>query len=222
MQKQLIKTLIVTGGTVSEDLLGFLVNKNHYNYIIGADKGCESLYNLNIMPSHILGDFDSINSQILEFYRTQNIIINEYNTHKDMTDTEIALNLAINLKSTIVHIVGASGSRIDHTLANINLLKISNDNNTRSYLIDENNIVFILKPNMLHTLTLDMFPGYKNISFFSLGNSVINLKTTGLEYEIDNETLDNQNSRFVSNQIASDSFTVQYDKGLLLVVVARD
>ena len=89
-----------------------------------------------MIPDYILGDFDSIDKKVLEKYKTQKITIYELKPEKDFTDTEEAINLAIKLKSSEFVIIGAIGTRIDHVLANINVLKIALDNNIKAQIMN--------------------------------------------------------------------------------------
>lgn len=101
-----MKTLIVSGGEID---LAFLENyfaKHENQVIIAVDKGLEALYQLNILPHHIVGDLDSANFSILKFYQNcPQITIHQYVPEKDFTDTDIALNLAISLQSSKITIL---------------------------------------------------------------------------------------------------------------------
>ena len=58
----------------------------------------EFLYHHQIMPSYIVGDFDSASSKIRDYYREEtDVPIREYNPVKDASDTEIAIRLAMTL-----------------------------------------------------------------------------------------------------------------------------
>ena len=75
---------------------------------------------INILPNHIVGDFDSVNKDLLALYSNNpNITIHKYNPEKDYTDTEIAIKLAIDLNSCCINIIGGFGNRIDHLLSYI-------------------------------------------------------------------------------------------------------
>ena len=65
--------------------------------------------------------------------------IREFNPVKDATDTEIALRLAIELRVQKLWIFGATGTRLDHVLSNIHILKIPHDAGVEAYIIDECN-----------------------------------------------------------------------------------
>lgn len=105
------KTVIISGGTIDEGFVEKVLAENPEAYIIGVDKGLEYLYNHQIEPQYIVGDFDSIDSKVIDYYRNEtNIPIREYNPVKDATDTEIALRLGITLGSKEMILLGATGA----------------------------------------------------------------------------------------------------------------
>ena len=62
--------------------------------IIGVDSGCDLLYEYSIKPDYIIGDFDSIDSKVLEYYQKLKIDIKILNKDKNLTDGEAAVLLA--------------------------------------------------------------------------------------------------------------------------------
>ena len=76
--------LIVTGGNVDLNLLNNYYNSNKDSLVIAVDKGLESLYKLNIIPDHIVGDLDSVNATLLKHYQNNpQITIHKYIPEKD-------------------------------------------------------------------------------------------------------------------------------------------
>ncbi len=67
-----MKTLIVTGGKINKNFLKNHLKLNKYDIIIAVDKGLETLDILSIKPDFIVGDFDSIDKNILEKYDNSN------------------------------------------------------------------------------------------------------------------------------------------------------
>lgn len=116
-----MKTLIITGGNINKDFLKeYLLD---YDNLIAVDGGLKTLYELNIIPNYIIGDFDTIDSNILNIYaNNEKVKIYKYSAEKDCTDTDLAIKLATNLESTQIYIIGGIGSRIDHTLGNIHAI----------------------------------------------------------------------------------------------------
>ena len=92
------------------------------NLIIAADSGCESLRAFGIAPDYVMGDMDSFAaSRAKEMFPDAELI--EFPPEKDYTDTKICLDFAIEKGCRDIVIMGGLGGRIDHTLANINLLR---------------------------------------------------------------------------------------------------
>ena len=63
-------------------------------------------YDHKIVPTRIVGDFDTLSPEILTWYKKNTQIeIREYNPVKDATDTQIAVELALSLGSDHVTIL---------------------------------------------------------------------------------------------------------------------
>ena len=92
------KGIIVSGGTIDKDFALEQVEIINPEIVIGVDSGLDFLYQNEIVPTHIVGDFDSVNQEVISYYKEEaNIPILEFNPVKDATDTEIAVRLAIEL-----------------------------------------------------------------------------------------------------------------------------
>ena len=92
------------------------------DYIIGVDSGCQFLYDHNIMPDLILGDFDSIEKSLLSYYKSQNIPIKIFSVIKNKTDGELGFIEGRKIANELL-IIGTGGlSNTDHFLCNIFLL----------------------------------------------------------------------------------------------------
>lgn len=171
-----------------------------------------------MIPDYILGDFDSIDKKVLEKYKTQKIKINELKPEKDFTDTEEAINLAINLKSSEIVIIGAIGTRIDHVLANINVLKIALDNNIKAKIINEHNEIELIN----NELIIEKNNLYKYISIMPLTTQVEGITITGMKYPLENYTLTIGNSLGVSNEQIEKTAKIKVKDGILIVIKSRD
>ena len=117
--------MIISGGTLYEELIEKTIGECEDPCIIGVDKGVEFLYRHRIQPSYIVGDFDSLSQEIVDYYKNEtHVSVREFNPVKDASDTEIAVRLALTLGCHEMVILGATGSRIDHLWANIQTLTI--------------------------------------------------------------------------------------------------
>lgn len=140
-----MKILIIAAGNINKEFLQNLLKENKYDEVIAADKGLEILNEIGIKPDYIIGDFDSVNKEILEQYK--NIPITYLKPEKDFTDTHMALKLAIEKGAKNITIVGAIGTRFDHSMANIHILKEALEENVETEIIDENNKIQLINKN---------------------------------------------------------------------------
>jgi len=211
-----MNTLIITGGQISKTFLKNHLNENKYDIIIVADKGLESIDALNIEPNYIIGDFDSVNQNILEKYKNRNI--NRLLPEKDFTDTEAALEIAINKNSKDVTIIGATGTRLDHVLANIHILKRALDNGINARIIDCNNEIILIKDK----IEIEKNNKYKYISLIPLTTEVKGLTLKGFKYEVQEYTLQIGTSLGVSNEQIEDKAIIALAEGILIVIKSKD
>ena len=58
------KIVIVSGGELEESFVLSELETLDSQFIIGVDKGMEFLYHHKILPSYIVGDFDSVDQKI--------------------------------------------------------------------------------------------------------------------------------------------------------------
>lgn len=188
--------------------------------IIAGDRGLEALYQLKIIPNHVVGDFDSVSPEILKFYKKQSqIIFHTYHAEKDNTDTDIALQLAIKLKSSRITIMGALGRRMDHALANIHILKDALEANIPCQMIDEHNRIYLINKEM--TLEKDKVYG-KYVSLIPLTSTVEGLTLAGFKYPLHDYTLPIGTSLGISNEIVTDTAHIEMKNGILIVTESRD
>lgn len=213
-----MKTLIVSGGELNKDFLQAFISNNEMDYIIAVDKGLEILDSINIFPNCILGDFDSIKNGILEKYNRQDIKIIKLNPEKDFSDTHMALKEAIEMKSTEIYILGALGKRMDHTIANIHILREALENNIECKIIDTNNIIKLITKGteIVHKSK------YKYISLFPLTTSVKGITLHGFKYPLTNDTLAIGHSIGVSNELLDNIGTISISDGILIMIQSND
>ena len=113
--------IIVSGGNIQRDFaLDFLQkNKKENVCLIAADKGVEFFIKTDWVPDVAVGDFDSLSAageKYLDSLKETEIV--RLKPEKDDSDTQSAVNFAIDRGAKNITIFGATGNRIDHLLAN--------------------------------------------------------------------------------------------------------
>lgn len=213
-------TLLLCGGPLEEVFCLNVIEKLQPDCIIGIDRGLDFCYRNQIHPDYILGDFDSIDKEILDYYENQSEIpVKRYKPEKDATDTRIGLELAINLGSSRVFLLGATGGRLDHYMGNLQSLTAARREGVAAWILDSRNALTVLdKPAVISRK--EQFGTY--ISFFSMSDQVEGLTLTGFKYPLHEYTMTNFDGIGVSNEIQEETAKVEFSKGLVLMVMSRD
>ena len=211
-----MKVVIIGGGTppskklLEEELADAKV-------LICADGGGNCLHKYKIVPEYLLGDFDSIDKEVLEFFVDSNCIIETYPTEKDCTDSELCFEKAIQLKATSITMLGFTGSRLDHFLGNLGLLKKSLSLGVKSIIRDDNNKIFIINESCTVKAEENKF-----VSLQAYSDVVENLSLGGVKYPLTGYNLLKGDLRTISNEFTHNELIIKFDLGLLLVIVASD
>ena len=190
------RTVIVSGGILEKEFVLPILQSEETEFIIGVDKGLQFLYENEIKPDYIVGDFDSVPREIVEYYRTEeNVPIREFNPVKDASDTEIALRLCLGLRRKEIYILGGTGNRIDHLWANIQCLNIALAAGSEAMILDSHNRIRILE----HGITLTRAEAFgKYFSVFPLELPVEDFSISGAKYPLQNHLLSAGDSLCVS------------------------
>lgn len=224
------KVIVILGGSVDPSFVKEVLDAAGKPFIIAADKGLEVLYKLSVMPDIILGDFDSVDNSILEEYKSE--ILTRFSPVKDFTDGEAAVDKAIevvlsrgdqnesDIPESSVVILGATGSRLDHVLANISLLKKAVDAAVRAEIVDRNNKIRIF--NNFDSIKVFKNNGKKYLSLMPLGDKVTGLTLSGFKYGATDADLYQGSSLAISNEITSDYGMISFKDGYLIVMETDD
>ena len=117
--------VIISGGTIDDSFADRWFEEEKPDAVIAADAGMEYLYRSHRVPDVIVGDFDSVGTEALAYFKTlPGVTIQKLIPEKDDTDTESAIRLAIRRGAERITLLGATGTRLDHVLGNIELLGI--------------------------------------------------------------------------------------------------
>lgn len=213
-------TVILGGGDIRHDFALAFLNSHKYDFLIGADRGIRFLREHGLMPTHIVGDFDSAEKDDLEYFRKNtDIPVRVYQPEKDVTDMQIAVELAMSLGSSEIWILGGTGGRLDHLLANIRILAIPEKQGIRAYLADEQNRIRVTEAP-LRLKKRECFGKY--VSLFAMGGQVKGLTLKGVKYPLSDYTMSGEDPLGVSNEIVEEEAEIFFESGLLIVAESRD
>ncbi len=217
------RAVIVSGGELDEELTLREIGERGTGCVIAVDRGLEFLYSHQIVPDYIVGDFDSVSREIVDYYRVQkNVPVRAHNPVKDASDTELAIRLAMTVGSKELLILGATGGRIDPLWANIQSLMIPFKAGIDAKIIDRQNLVRIIGGGETRLKKSKAYGQF--FSVFPIGNEIFGFNISGAKYPLKNHTLTSDNSLCVSNEIAGDAeeAVIWFPSGEVILMETRD
>ena len=182
-------------------------------FVIAADSGYTHAIAMGFVPNELVGDMDSITAVDLTDARDSNIHISQFSSDKDLTDTEIAIASALARHSTQITVVSGGGDRFDHVLGMVHSLASSALTVDTTLLIGTARVSYV---SYTKEFQLDTQPG-DIVSLIPLGGGTT-VTTTGLQWELDHDTLQSFASRGVSNIATAESVSISVTDGLLAVI----
>ena len=136
---------------------------------------------------------------------------------KNQTDTDLCVEFAVKKGATTVTMIGVTGHRLDHTLANIFLLRRLCTLGVESRIIDANNEIYLVTDHL-------KLKGRKGdlLSVLPVSDKVTGLTLTGLEYPLKDAAISMGSSLGISNYFKKSWVTISVLTGVLLVTKSKD
>lgn len=188
--------------------------------VIAADGGAIALERWGIMPTLVIGDLDSLGRDEAKSLTTRGAKVLPYPAAKDESDTELAMRTALSSGADEVVLLGLfGGERLDHELANVMLVA---DPAYRDVMLCA--VRGATRIRALHApgeLTLSGAAG-DVVTLLPVAGDAGGVRTRGLRYSLDGDTLRFGRSRGLSNVIATTPASVSLESGALLIIEIRE
>lgn len=212
-----MKAIVVSSGQITDYDFAKRVLESG-DLIVCADGGGVHVERCKLVPDAVVGDLDSIDEELLKKLRDNGVTdIVKYPREKDYTDTQLAIDYAIENGADEIIMMGSVGDRLDHTVANIFLLLKLLKNNIKPCIINEKNTVYIT----------DRYISIKGkigdlVSLIPVGGDVKGICTKGLKYKLSNATITMGDPLGISNVFTDEVAEIEVNNGFLLVIKSRD
>lgn len=204
-----MRAVIISAGTLDINFARGLIRND--DFIICADGGLASAGAMGMTPDFIVGDFDSFTGTPPQ---GENVL--SLPCEKDYTDTHTAVLEAAERGADEILLLGASGTRLDHTLANIALLQAMRRLGIKGTLADANNTLFLADNFQVITGSVG-----DTVSLIPL-TKVSGITLRGFKYPLNDAEIELFSPIWVSNELASERGEISFKSGILLVDIARD
>lgn len=207
-----MRAFIYVGGEIFPD--GITDFPKGGDIAVSADCGYRNAQKLGVSVNYAVGDFDSgIKSEIP---REAEII--EVPVEKDFTDTQLAVDVALEQGADFIVIIGGLGGRLDHTLSNLAILERLWAMGIRALITDgKNRVRYIERTSELVPRSV-----FKYISLIATDKTAKGVSIEGCKYPLNNARLSRTNQFAVSNEILKNCALVSVKKGGLYIIESRD
>ena len=188
--------------------------------VIAADGGAFALELWGITPQLVVGDLDSLGTKRATQLGRLGAKVVEFPVEKDESDLELALRHALATGADDIVLLGIfGGKRLDHALANAMLVA---DPSYRGAGLRA--VYGTTQVRAIHAgerLDIDA-PTGTTVTLLPVGGDATGVRTKGLRYPLDDETLRFGRSRGLSNVVTKSAASVSIENGILLVIEIRD
>lgn len=216
--------LIISGGHLEDAFAASYLEKYQFQLTIAVDSGMAFFYRKGWVPDYIVGDFDSVSPEILQRFMELSKEqgkpkILQFQPEKDETDTELAIRTAIGQGCQSIHILGGTGTRMDHMLGNLHLLGIAMEQGAQAIMADKNNRIRMVQGGLVIRRE-EQYGRY--VSLLPFTPQVTGLTLKGFKYPLCQYTLECYHSLGVSNEITGEAGEISFEGGVLVVVESLD
>ena len=191
------------------------------DYIIAVDGGANQTRKLGITPHLIIGDMDSISDETYKKYQKEGCEFVIFPSNKDKSDSQLAVDYAIENNYEKLDIIGWEGGRFDHYLSNILLLANYDSEEVKMRLLSPRNEAYILNGKSIFRLRAD---GKRFVSIIPISSVVEKLNIKNMKYSLTNKNIYRGDTLGLSNEFLDESIEgeVSFEKGVLLLIKSND
>ncbi len=207
-----MRAFIYVGGDIAPDYI--TERPSGDDITIAADSGLKNAASLGVNVQTVVGDFDSYPEHKLP--RDAEVI--RLKPEKDLTDTQVAVELALRRGASSIVIIGGLSGRLDHSIANLAILEDLHLRGVYAQINDgKNRARFVSASSELIGRS-----GYKFFSVVAVSDTVKGLSIEGAKYPLKNATLHRRSQFAVSNEIVGNCALISLKKGSVFIIESRD
>ena len=197
----------------SQKFIDKLISEN--TVCLCADGGANFAFKYGKMPKMIIGDLDSIEKKVLEYYKNKNVMIKKFPKDKDFTDFELIIEEIGKVERNKnyfekMFVVGGLGKRIDMTLSNLFIMEKYKN---LIFLEEEEEIFYVEKSFVLKNKKEYEF------SIIPISEKVEKLTLKGFKFDTDKIDVKRESSRLVSNVVCENEASVEFESGKLIIIL---
>ena len=208
-----MKAFIYVGGKIDPDFI--TEHPKGDDITVAADSG---IRNALLLGDHIdvaVGDFDSFPERDIP----EDAEIVRLRPEKDLTDSQVAVEIALEKGADSFVIIGGLSGRLDHTLANLSILEDLTARGHYAIMTDGVSRVHFINGGS----ALIGRSGFKYFSLIAATDIAKGVSIEVAKYPLKNARLSRKNGGFAtSNEIDGNCALISVKKGALFIIESRD
>ena len=190
---------------------------------IAADRGYNYLTEIGRRTDILLGDYDSVEQGAggIAFSGGK---MYTYPAEKDFSDSEAALNVAMNLMKERGgrgrhDFLCATGGRLDHVLSNIGLLNTALRAGIDARILDAKNEIRLIDRSI--SLRREEIGG-RYVSIIPYTERVENVTLRGFHYPLEGAAVTREGTLTISNLCEAEEAEIRFGRGILILILSED
>jgi len=207
-----MKAFIYVGGEIFTDHITEAPKKD--DLVIAADSGLLNAKKLGVTPSILLGDFDSLGEPDPE----DGVTIVRLPVEKDVTDTQAAVDLALEKGAREIVIIGGLSGRLDHTLSVLAILEKLDAMHVHALATNGQNRARFLRNNS----TLIARSRFRYLSLIAADPVVKGVTLEGCKYPLKKARLVRTHQYAVSNELTGNCALIDVRRGGVWILECMD
>ncbi|MDH4139601.1 MAG: thiamine diphosphokinase [Coriobacteriia bacterium] len=182
--------------------------------VVAVDGGAGLCLRCDRTPDIVIGDMDSIQTEVLERLESEGVPLRRFPKDKDITDLDLALAEVARTSLTQVVLTACLGARVEHTLATLGSMARHADLSPVAREPDQT--CWVLASSGRDSIALPA-PGTTFSVMALQARALVSLN--GVRYPLTQYLMDPLSSLGISNVVTEEHATAQVDMGVLLVTV---
>jgi thiamine pyrophosphokinase len=199
----------------SPDSLGLIQHVvRRADLVVAADGGARYALNAGVVPDLVIGDMDSLGEELVREVEKRGASLERYPLRKDKMDGHLAVLAARKRGTSVADFLCAMGGRLGALFAVPHILLAAERIGIRSSVVADWGRMFVIEAG---SKAVEGLP-QDSISIFPLSGPAARVTLEGMEYPLENATLEPGDTLGFHNELIGNEARVSVGKGALLVV----
>jgi thiamine pyrophosphokinase len=182
--------------------------------VVAADGGARYALKAGVMPDLVVGDMDSLGEDFARKIERRGATLERHPVRKDKMDGHLAVLAARERGATAADLLCAAGGRLGALFATPHILLAAERIGLRSTVVADRGRMFVIEAG---TKTVHGTP-QDSISIFPLSGPAAGVTLEGMEYPLENASLQPGDTLGFHNELIGTEARVSVGEGALLVV----